>query len=782
MKTTAFEVECSPSGGGSTGEMDSIRGGSTVKGSTRAGWNWLVSVVAAIALTTAPAGAQGPNDDFDGNGHVNTIDYLFFQICLTVSGPGNPAEFQECHEAFDVAADQDIDLADFASFQNARGHLPFPLKDATGNTLTVTSTIPYSGRQTCGDCHDVNHISNGLVFQQGRTDVAANIIMADDFFDDGRWWVRSAGMYGRWSAGGGGLNRRTAGKSNTSPSDFDLSAFSWAYNCGGCHVGGGGVEFDRDGQRLWEASTGQFGYELLGLTPEDVALDGDYAAYDPQTGAVGLSPWDATGVAGPECLHCHRATRTWVGGQTGQDMQREWRAAVLATNERLVDGGGNPIPAFASAGTAGQGWFSTLDTTADPPVLQIDYSVGVANGSLLEGDGGALSVPQVTLTAPPRDRACWGCHLPGGFQGKRGTVWFDQRDIHYRKFTNHNDEDPANDISDDSATVCNYCHQNTIDHNFFKGDSPYAQFRNDLDWADFRSCRDCHLHDSPVRHPDAPDVAGGADTVLVHFAGEETTGPMARLSCQACHVPHALERAIIVTDRSVSGNDIFYFTDEFLSANAIDPTDPDRSTWYPALVPKVDSDGVVRHFPQKLEIAIYWADWDRAGTMDDFSDDTVRPIILWRIRDVTNNQPLPVVTDDNDDGKLEVNRPEEMLAYMQALKGNDHFGNAVAMNPVLVKGRNVWYEDPQSPGGVASFDAEASGLPIQTFEIFGLDHNVLSKDQAWGSQPTQQEGCATCHNPDSPVFDRRILVDPFGPDGEPVYEVVRAMTGLNPPE
>jgi len=31
------------------------------------------------------------------------------------------------------------------------------------------------------------------------------------------------------------------------------------------------------------------------------------------------------------------------------------------------------------------------------------------------------------------------------------------------------------------------------------------------------------------------------------------------------------------------------------------------------------------------------------------------------------------------------------------------------------------------------------------------------------------------------VWDRLVLVDPWGPDGKPVYERVRTMTGLNPP-
>ena len=55
-----------------------------------------------------------------------------------------------------------------------------------------------------------------------------------------------------------------------------------------------------------------------------------------------------------------------------------------------------------------------------------------------------VSLARRFLVSPPRDRGCWGCHLAGGFQDKRGTVWFDERDVHFKKFTRRSDEDPNN--------------------------------------------------------------------------------------------------------------------------------------------------------------------------------------------------------------------------------------------------------------------------------------------------------------------------------------------------
>ncbi len=737
-----------------------------------------MTVFVAVSFeTTSICFADSPGD-FDATQYVDGDDLAIFVGDL--AGPSTPPL---SGGLADLDGDGDVDAADFALFQTLRGHTPIPLRDVRGDRIAADSAAPYNGRQTCGTagCHDVDHIANGMIHQQGRTDAAGNIIMQDDFHGDGQWWVRSSGMYGRWSGGGGGLNRQFSGKTNANESVMDSSAFYWTSHCGGCHAGGGGAEFDRDGQRFYDEVTGLFGYEVLGLGPDDVLLDGDYAYIDADNnGALQPSPWDATGVAAPECLHCHRGNRTYVGLQ---DMHREWRGGVLATEDRLVDSQGQPVRAFAAAGTAGQGWFSALDLESDPPVLQIDYTPGVTEGSLLLDADNTLLLDNDFLVRPPRDQVCWGCHLPGGFQGKRGTVWFDERDVMYAGFNNLRDDDPTNDIPPEKSTACNRCHPGNIDHNFAKGDSPYARFRDEMDWEGFRSCRECHLTHiggvaNALKDPEAPDVAGGTDTTAVHFAGDEINGPMAKMSCQACHVPYPLSRANLVTDRTVTGTAITYLTDAFLSADPLDPTHTDKTKWFPTLVWKTDSDGVSRLFPQKRELAMYWADWDQAGTPGDLSDDTMQPIILWRMRQITGNQPLPGVTDDNGDGLPEVNTPAEMLLYMTALKGNDSYGRQVAANPVLIKGALAWFEDPGSPNGVNSFEYAPTGLFAEGFETFGLDHNVLAASDAWGAG---EDGCMDCHRSDgqSPVFDRKILIDPWDANGDPVYATVAEMTGVD---
>ena len=80
----------------------------------------------------------------------------------------------------------------------AMDHTNIVLKDRLGDPLTVGSTDPYSPRQTCGTCHDVDSIANGFHFQQGRTDALGAVQTQDDFFGDGRDWLKSDGMYGKW--------------------------------------------------------------------------------------------------------------------------------------------------------------------------------------------------------------------------------------------------------------------------------------------------------------------------------------------------------------------------------------------------------------------------------------------------------------------------------------------------------------------------------------------------------------------------------------------------------
>jgi len=558
-----------------------------------------------------------------------------------------------------------------------------------------------------------------------------------------------------------------AGKTNGSPSEIDKTSFWWTGLCAICHTGGGPTEFDRDGMKYYDAVTGEFGYEKLGKTANDVVLDGDYAEIDTKTGALRAAPWDKTGVAETDCLLCHRADRAVNGGKS---MNWVWRTATLRAKDKLVDSGGDPVPAFATAATAGQGWFSGMTMkpvpAGKPPMaatLDVDYGPGLSDGSLTERNG-QLYVSAGAIANSPKDYACWGCHVTPDLK-KRGRTWFDaDKDVHYAAFNRLDDADPSNDIPPGESTACTKCHPAGLDgmkfnHNIAKGNANLGSVRNDTDYDGFRTCRECHLADSATRDPNAPFPA---DKI---FHDERHIGV---LSCEACHIPHKADPADLVVDNSVSGSTVAYKTNIFLSADPQDPEHADRSRWYPSFAWKKDHDGVERVFPVKLLLSIWWGDWDDNGTPGDLSDDVIAPIPLWRVRQITRGAPLPGVQDNN------VNTPAEIRLYIDALRGDDSHGSQVAANPVLVKGGQVWHDD--GAGGVAHFEYHGTGIKTESSHPFAVNHNVRPGSEAWGAA-----GCSDCHGGHStPFFDRRILVDPFGPDGKPVYRTVRGLLRLSP--
>ena len=746
-------------------------------------------ILTGLLLLGFPFMASAATGDADASGYVGLADYRSFEECFSASGSGGEIP-PGCLGWFDFDNDGDIDLVDFAFFQGALGHLPIPLKDSIGAPIPVASTTPYDGRQTCGGvgCHDdIDDIANGLKFQQGRTDIAGGVVMQDDYFADGRWWVRGPGRYGIWAQD---KNLQLAGKDNASESVFDQSAFAWIRDCGACHTGGGPGEFDRDGNLLYayydDTEEWQFGYERRGLGAGDVLLNGDYADLDFATGSMSPARWDLTGLAGPDCLFCHRAERPLTTGPSGDvDLIKHWREATLGAGMDLVDDGGQPVPAFAAAATAGQGWFSNIEIIQDGYVarattLQIDYSVGLADGSLLTCPGDTLCLNPAAMAARPPDRACWACHNQD--DSVHGMVWFDESvDVHYRFFTNRHDEDPGNDIPADKSKACLECHPGGPAHNFAKGGDFQFHTRDDQDWIGFRSCRECHLDTSTNPHPDAPVVPTYEPDDIHIFPMFDT------MSCQSCHMPYATRPAVVFYDSTAGGivwPEIGYagMTSEYYSANPFNPADLDKSRWYPAFEWKLDSDHLPRLFPYNRWVNIHWADWDQNGTPEDKSDDLLTPIIGWRMYQVISSATLAALEDDDGDGRPEVNTPAEILAFITDLKGTDSYGRQVAANPVLVKGFLVWYEDPDNPGVVTSLVHKGTGIPVEAYSFrWGTDHNVLPLEESWG-YGTSPDGCDHCHiGPGlGPVFDRPILIDPYNPDGQPVYLDLGLMVGVDP--
>jgi len=71
------------------------------------------------------------------------------------------------------------------------------LIDRDGNEIPPGTGIPYSPRNTCGECHCYEEITNAYHFQHGRTDAKGKLVVRDDM-DSKNPWLISNGMYGKW--------------------------------------------------------------------------------------------------------------------------------------------------------------------------------------------------------------------------------------------------------------------------------------------------------------------------------------------------------------------------------------------------------------------------------------------------------------------------------------------------------------------------------------------------------------------------------------------------------
>jgi formate dehydrogenase gamma subunit len=174
----------------------------------------------------------------------------------------------------------------------AAQHPAINLVDANGDIIDPingeNAETPFSTKQTCGLCHDYDVITEGYHFQMGWD------VVADDFgVESGRPWSLSNGFLGRWYPY---AFRQLAKKINQHEDEIDLTVYDFVGfsspgrgepPCGACHPGGGGFEYDREGNRY---------DEHLADNPELAeTLDGDYHR----------SRWDASGVVEADCLICH---------------------------------------------------------------------------------------------------------------------------------------------------------------------------------------------------------------------------------------------------------------------------------------------------------------------------------------------------------------------------------------------------------------------------------------------------------------------------------------------
>ncbi|MGQ9812099.1 MAG: hypothetical protein ACUVQ2_01605 [Dissulfurimicrobium sp.] len=580
----------------------------------------------------------------------------------------------------------------------------------------INDTVPYSPRQTCGanGCHDYGKITEGFHFTQGKGEQVP-AAMAERYA-----WVTSPGTYGGNWCSPAPLYRQLAPKKNANARSIDMTSFDFVTaTCGTCHPGGGPMELDRDGKRYdtWMRDPAS------GLTSGgENGLDGDYYK----------ARWSETGVIEADCLLCH---------QPEYDFKR--RNAELANLN------------FRWAATAGAGFGTVTGKVSanEQPTVAYDKSRFDAEGNVL-----------VHIVPEPRNETCLTCHAKPDWK-KRGASYSSRTDVHIAAGLRCVDCHAAGSKAADPRIRGREVHQ------FGKGDDPSGWVRNDLDNT-VRSCESCHLEG----WRNAPR-ATHAWLPPLH---------MEKIACQTCHIPTRAVKSALVQA-----------SDVYNSAPRITPPpkhiwtfyDQDMSFWnhYGELdlfTVKDQPTNVTRPTLIRYKGKIYpgnrvhsaWVGFEEQGKsglnqlfMKDFFQ-------MWTQHraDPKNKYPeLAKITDDNMDGVIEVNRPEEIDALLSATRAY-----LTATGFPLEGRRLVWVADSRAYYS----STESRELPREEWEatayasVFKFSHDISPARAALGSG-----GCTDCHRSGSPFFQGAVLDAAFtGDDARPHWIYNYQILGISP--
>jgi formate dehydrogenase gamma subunit len=581
------------------------------------------------------------------------------------------------------------------------------LRDEKGDFITPDSTVPYSPRQTCGECHNYETIAGGMHFDMGASR------LSDDFGTDaGKPWVLSDGMVGGWLPS---FRRQYAKKKNASADPIDLTAFEFVRACGPCHPGGGALEHDRDGQR----------YDLrMAKTPKLAdSLDGDYHQ----------AKWEKTGVVEIDCLLCHAQWDYNFQERLVQLRNHNYRyAATAAAGLGVVNG-----QALADA--------SAEDGEVDPAAPGASFygdepaEVTVAYHSRhFDGQNHVT----LDIESPP-DRACLSCHH---FPAREGTSGRDRR--HWV------------DVHTAQGMKCVDCHYGGLSHDFELGHPIYEkqplakgsaeQGSGDSEEGggpaktpqeaerdpDDRPAKEPEFHLAPhARAEDSPHIAPMTcrdchERGLMGATQAQHVGlpefHLDRIACVTCHVGPALGHhgeAIVYADPAPS-------TPE--GAELAIPY-PDQQSHWQVWYSKVDGQIRVQNC-----MPPYW--WGNRMQGDEHEEgEHLWPYFpsemaaAWKLCGAD-------IQDDDQNGVPEVNTRDEIRSMDAALKQVLKGGRFETIRPVYIKGDTAhWVHEEE----IVVVEGHADTEPQRV----NLAHAVLGPQQSLGA-----DGCTDCHARDDYFF------------------------------
>lgn len=473
--------------------------------------------------------------------------------------------------------------------------------------------------------------------------------------------------------------------------------------CAVCHPGGGPLEYDRNGNRYDEYASDP----ANGITSGgDNGLDGDYYK----------ATWAESGVAEADCLICHLPTydkKARDGQILGQNLQ--WAATV-----------------GASLGTV-----TGSVKAGDTPTLTYDVAAFNPDGT----------VP-LALSVQPTTAACLTCHGETDWK-KKGASFSSRTDVHMRAGMRCVDCHRAGSGAQDPRINGWEMHQ------IGKGDDPGTLVRDDLDNT-MLSCRECHEQrelGAPAPHHEALP-----------------TDHLTKIACQTCHIPTRHVKAAHIQDSSVWNTGPFIPTGKRIWSFYGDDLKPwnfygEKARFTYANQPRFDYRPLLGWYGGQIfplnKVYTIWVGIEEDGrpgldmpTMKDFGG-------MWRahLADPNAYPQLSEIADDNADGYLDINRPEEVGAIIAATtamlsdKGVPLEGKRV----VFVKGAKLYRSGSQS-----------EDIPAEPYEFtpygatFKYSHDVAPAKAALGAG-----GCSDCHSPKSDFLYRETLVDPFDEAARP---------------
>jgi len=483
-----------------------------------------------------------------------------------------------------------------------------------------------------------------------------------------------------------------------------MTSFSFiTAGCGECHPGGGSAEYDRNCNR-YDQFMAEKGYTSGG----DNNFDGDYYQ----------ARWSETGVLEADCMMCH---------------QPEYNNAERKKQLKALN--------FRWAATAAAGWATVTGSVQEKIPVKVAY-----NPSLFDADGKISP----HIVREPRNKACLECHAQPGWK-KRGANYSMRTDVHLRAELKCVDCHPAGSKALDSRINEKEMHQ------FGKGDDPGGLVRNDLDNT-VLDCDYCHTNGylgAPIaKHTWLPPLH------------------LDKIACQTCHIP---ERAVKPAQFQAGdvfnpgvkipskgkylwvfyGPDMQYYNHYGnLEMMGFDdkPTDPFKP--------------VLANYKGKIypvnRIHSAWPGIEiegKPGLMQPLMSDIYK---MWttHFKDATKYSELAKIKDDNGDGVIEVNRPEEIDALIAAVT------NMLKETKYPMEGKRVvWALNDR----VYRSGTEFYTIPKKEWEaspyanVHKYNHDVYPARAALGSN-----GCSDCHSGSSNFFFAQTLKYPFDVDAKPI--------------